>query len=254
MIERARVALMERLDGQQAFIDLRRAARSSRREPPDENGGKVVRLPRPHGGLSRPGRRTAGCRSRTWGPWTATSLPPRTGTGRPWDRAQVEPAAARLSRHRGGPADRTAGRARHRPHTAVRHRQRHLAAVRRHPGTPRRMGLIASTRRQRSLAGSASGAGRAERPVLRISPMPSAGQRAVPGWPITSLMSDLSVHQRVGRVRGLPRPLGQGVCLPERRTGPLLRWTQSRRADLAESRRGQGACCLAAHPGSNLGE
>jgi putative methionine-R-sulfoxide reductase with GAF domain len=52
LIERARVALVdrERLDDQQAFIDLRRAARSSSREPPDENGGKVVRLPLPHGG------------------------------------------------------------------------------------------------------------------------------------------------------------------------------------------------------------
>jgi hypothetical protein len=51
MLERARVALMEleRLDDQQAFIDLRRAARFSSREPPDENGGKVVNLPRPHG-------------------------------------------------------------------------------------------------------------------------------------------------------------------------------------------------------------
>jgi hypothetical protein len=52
MLERARVGLMERerLDDQRAFIDLRRAARSSSREPSDEDGGKVVRLPRPHGG------------------------------------------------------------------------------------------------------------------------------------------------------------------------------------------------------------
>jgi GAF domain/ANTAR domain len=52
MIERARVALMklERLDDQQPFIDLRRAARSSSRRPPGENGGKVINLPRPHGG------------------------------------------------------------------------------------------------------------------------------------------------------------------------------------------------------------
>jgi putative methionine-R-sulfoxide reductase with GAF domain len=52
MIERARVALMklERLDDQQPFIDLRRAARSSSRRPPGENGGKVINPPRPHGG------------------------------------------------------------------------------------------------------------------------------------------------------------------------------------------------------------
>ena len=52
MLERARVALMklERLDDQQAFIDLRRAARSSRREPPEVTGGKVINLPLPHGG------------------------------------------------------------------------------------------------------------------------------------------------------------------------------------------------------------
>ena len=51
MLERARVALMklERLDDQQAFINLRRAARSTRREPPDGNRGKVINLPRPHG-------------------------------------------------------------------------------------------------------------------------------------------------------------------------------------------------------------
>ena len=51
MLERARVALveLERLDDQQAFIDLRRAARSSSREPPDGDGGKVINLPRPHG-------------------------------------------------------------------------------------------------------------------------------------------------------------------------------------------------------------
>jgi len=57
MLERARVAPMEleRLDDQQAFIDLRRAARFSSREPPDENGGKVVNLPRPHGGAEPAG-------------------------------------------------------------------------------------------------------------------------------------------------------------------------------------------------------
>jgi hypothetical protein len=57
MLERAQVGLMEleRLDDQQAFINLRRAARSSSREPPDENGGKVVNLPRPHGGAEPAG-------------------------------------------------------------------------------------------------------------------------------------------------------------------------------------------------------
>jgi GAF domain/ANTAR domain len=51
LIERARVALVarERLDHQQAFIDLRRAARSSRREPPEVAGEKVINLPLPHG-------------------------------------------------------------------------------------------------------------------------------------------------------------------------------------------------------------
>jgi GAF domain-containing protein len=47
MLERARVALMklERLDDQQAFIDLRRAARASNREPPDGDGGRSSACP-----------------------------------------------------------------------------------------------------------------------------------------------------------------------------------------------------------------
>jgi putative methionine-R-sulfoxide reductase with GAF domain len=47
LIEQAKGALMdrERLDDRQAFSDLRRAARSSRREPPKVAGGKVVSLP-----------------------------------------------------------------------------------------------------------------------------------------------------------------------------------------------------------------
>jgi hypothetical protein len=51
VIEQAKVALeeLERLDDQQAFIDLRRAARSSAREPPEGAGGQVVSLPLPHG-------------------------------------------------------------------------------------------------------------------------------------------------------------------------------------------------------------
>jgi hypothetical protein len=57
MIERAKGALMERerLDDQQAFLDLRRAARSSSRGPPDEDGGKVVRLPLVLGGAEPAG-------------------------------------------------------------------------------------------------------------------------------------------------------------------------------------------------------
>src|SRR5829696_5123448 len=57
MLERARVALMEleRLDDQQAFIDLRRAARSTSHKPPNANGGKVINLPRPHGGAELAG-------------------------------------------------------------------------------------------------------------------------------------------------------------------------------------------------------
>jgi GAF domain-containing protein len=51
LIEQTKGTLMERerLDGQRAFVDLRRAARSFRREPTNQAGGKVVSLPRPHG-------------------------------------------------------------------------------------------------------------------------------------------------------------------------------------------------------------
>jgi GAF domain-containing protein len=51
LIEQAKGALVdrERLDGQQAFIDLRQAARSSRREPINQAGGKVDSLALPHG-------------------------------------------------------------------------------------------------------------------------------------------------------------------------------------------------------------
>jgi GAF domain-containing protein len=51
VIEQAKSALMdrERLDDQQAFIELRRAARSSRRELPEIAGGKVAGLSLPNG-------------------------------------------------------------------------------------------------------------------------------------------------------------------------------------------------------------
>jgi len=51
LVEQAKVALMdrERLDGRQAFIDLRQAARSSRRRPPDRAGAPAAGLPLPHG-------------------------------------------------------------------------------------------------------------------------------------------------------------------------------------------------------------
>jgi hypothetical protein len=51
MLEQAKIALkdLEGLDDQQAFIDLRRAARSTSHKPPNANGGKVINLPRPHG-------------------------------------------------------------------------------------------------------------------------------------------------------------------------------------------------------------
>ena len=51
LIDQARGALVERerLDDQQAFIDLRRAARFSRREPPVMAGETIVDLPLPHG-------------------------------------------------------------------------------------------------------------------------------------------------------------------------------------------------------------
>jgi hypothetical protein len=51
LIEQAKGALeeLERLDDQQAFIDLRQAARSSRGEPPEGADGTVVSLPPPQG-------------------------------------------------------------------------------------------------------------------------------------------------------------------------------------------------------------
>jgi putative methionine-R-sulfoxide reductase with GAF domain len=51
LIDQARGALVERerLDDQQAFIDLRRAAKSSRREPPVMADETIVDLPLPHG-------------------------------------------------------------------------------------------------------------------------------------------------------------------------------------------------------------
>jgi len=51
LIEQAKDTLVdrERLDDQQAFIDLRHAARSSRRDPPDRAVGRVDSLPLPHG-------------------------------------------------------------------------------------------------------------------------------------------------------------------------------------------------------------
>jgi GAF domain-containing protein len=50
LIEQAKGVLVdrERLDDQQAFIDLRQAARSSRRDPPDRAVGRVDSLPLPH--------------------------------------------------------------------------------------------------------------------------------------------------------------------------------------------------------------
>jgi hypothetical protein len=51
LMEQAKVALMdlERLDDQQAFMDLRQAVRSSRREHPGGAGEPVAGQPRPHG-------------------------------------------------------------------------------------------------------------------------------------------------------------------------------------------------------------
>jgi hypothetical protein len=56
-VEQARVALMklERLDDQQAFIDLRRAASSPRPKPTSQAGGKVVSLPSPDGRAEQAG-------------------------------------------------------------------------------------------------------------------------------------------------------------------------------------------------------
>jgi hypothetical protein len=58
VIERARGALVdrERLDGQQAFVELRRAAGTSRRELPDGAGDMAVGLPGRKGDPTRQGR------------------------------------------------------------------------------------------------------------------------------------------------------------------------------------------------------
>ena len=63
LIEQAKVALRnrERLDDQQTFIDLRRAARSPRREA-EEAGGEVVRMPGPHRAGQSAGAATDGAR------------------------------------------------------------------------------------------------------------------------------------------------------------------------------------------------
>jgi GAF domain/ANTAR domain len=57
LIEQATGALeeLERLDDQQAFIDLQHAARSSGRAPPDGSGGKVIRLLPPQRGAEPAG-------------------------------------------------------------------------------------------------------------------------------------------------------------------------------------------------------
>jgi hypothetical protein len=57
LIEQAKVAHeeLERLDDQQAFIDLQHAARSSGREPPEVANGKVIRLPSPQRGAEPAG-------------------------------------------------------------------------------------------------------------------------------------------------------------------------------------------------------
>jgi hypothetical protein len=62
LIEQAKGVLMdrERLDDQQAFIELRRAARSSRRKPPEGADAKVVSLPLPHGRAEPAGTATDG--------------------------------------------------------------------------------------------------------------------------------------------------------------------------------------------------
>jgi GAF domain-containing protein len=83
LIEQAKGALVdrERLDDQQAVIELRRAARSSRREPPEMADGKVVSLPCHPGQPTRQGRLWTVLVSWTWEPWTATS-PPSWNTSR----------------------------------------------------------------------------------------------------------------------------------------------------------------------------
>jgi ANTAR domain/GAF domain len=79
LIERAKGALMdrERPDDQQAVIDLRRAARPSRREVAD---GPVVALPLPHGRSKPAGPATDGALPLDMGPWAARSPPSWNGT------------------------------------------------------------------------------------------------------------------------------------------------------------------------------
>ena len=77
VIDQAKDTLVERerLDDQQAFIDLRRAARSSGPRLPTRPAMRSPTWPGRMGTSSRPGRLTAGLRSWTWGPWTARSPP-----------------------------------------------------------------------------------------------------------------------------------------------------------------------------------
>jgi GAF domain-containing protein len=85
LIEQAKGALMdrERLDGQPAFIDLRQAARSSRREPPDGAGEPVAGLSRPHGRAEPAGAADGRVSRLDVGPWTATWPPSWNGSRAP---------------------------------------------------------------------------------------------------------------------------------------------------------------------------
>ena len=85
LIDQARGALVERerLDDQQAFIDLRRAAKSSRREPPVMAGETIVDLPLPQGRANQWGRLPIGLRRWTRGTWTARSAPSWSGSRAP---------------------------------------------------------------------------------------------------------------------------------------------------------------------------
>jgi GAF domain-containing protein len=80
LIDRAKGALMdrERLDGQQAFVDLPRAVRSFRREPPGGAGEPATALPWRRGPTPQ-GRLWTVRIPWTWRPWTPKSPPSWNG-------------------------------------------------------------------------------------------------------------------------------------------------------------------------------
>ena len=166
LVEQAKVALMklERLDDQQAFIDLRRAARSSRPKPtrPERREGRWLALP--HGRAEPAGAADGRVPKLDMGALdgeVAAFLerePGADGIGHKLSQLLLGFLATEVV-----PLARPAGRARHRPNPAVRWHHRHLAAVRRHPGASRpspvtsRPGLAAQAELLQALDGLAAG-------------------------------------------------------------------------------------------------